>query len=116
MAAAVSKDPGTALRLHTREELGVDPAGLPSPAMAGVASLIAFSLGTLVPLLPYLLGLPNLAAALGITAAALVTGGMTVGQLTGRSVLRAGLRQLILGAVAVGITYPVGSLIGHHVG
>ena len=31
MAAAVSKDPGTALRVHTREELGIDPAELPSP-------------------------------------------------------------------------------------
>jgi hypothetical protein len=35
MAAAVSKDPGTALRVHTREELGVDPAELPSPLLAG---------------------------------------------------------------------------------
>jgi VIT1/CCC1 family predicted Fe2+/Mn2+ transporter len=35
MAAAVSKDPDTALRLHTREELGVDPDELPSPILAG---------------------------------------------------------------------------------
>src|SRR6202046_5158484 len=35
MAAAVSKDPDTALRVHTREELGVDPADLPSPLLAG---------------------------------------------------------------------------------
>jgi VIT1/CCC1 family predicted Fe2+/Mn2+ transporter len=115
MAAAVSKDPGTALRLHTREELGVDPAELPSAILAGGASLFAFSLGALVPLLPYLFGLPNLAAALGITAVALLTGGMIVGRLTGRPVLRSGLRQLALGAIAVGITFAVGSLIGHQV-
>ena len=59
MAAAVSKDPGTALRVHAREELGVDPADLPSPLLAGFASLCAFSLGALVPLLPYLVGLPR---------------------------------------------------------
>jgi VIT1/CCC1 family predicted Fe2+/Mn2+ transporter len=29
MAAAISADPGTALRIHTREELGVDPSELP---------------------------------------------------------------------------------------
>ena len=116
MAAAVSKDPDTALRLHTREELGLDPAELPSPVLAGVASLFAFSLGALVPLLPYLLGWPVLAASLGITAVALITGGMTVGRLTGRPVLRSGLRQLLLGAVAVAITFGVGSLIGHHAG
>jgi vacuolar iron transporter family protein len=115
MAAAVSKDPDTALRVHTREELGVDPAELPSAILAGVASLAAFSLGALVPLLPYLLGLPILAASLGITAVALVTGGMTVGRVTGRSMLRSGVRQLALGAVTVGITFAVGSLIGHHV-
>ena len=81
MAAAVSKDPGTALRVHTREELGVDPADLPSPLLAGFASLCAFSLGALVPLLPYLVGLPDLAATLVITAVALLTGGMVVGRL-----------------------------------
>jgi hypothetical protein len=58
MAAAVSADPGTALRIHTREELGVDPEELPSPLLAGTASLLAFSLGALVPLLPYLVGFP----------------------------------------------------------
>jgi VIT1/CCC1 family predicted Fe2+/Mn2+ transporter len=47
MAAAVSADPGTALRIHTREELGIDPDELPSPILAGVASLLAFSLGAL---------------------------------------------------------------------
>ena len=51
------RDPGTALRLHTREELGVDPDDLPSPVVAGGASLLAFSLGALLPLLPYLFGL-----------------------------------------------------------
>jgi hypothetical protein len=35
MAAAVSSDPDTALRAHTREELGVDPFELPSPLVAG---------------------------------------------------------------------------------
>jgi VIT1/CCC1 family predicted Fe2+/Mn2+ transporter len=38
---------------------------------------------------------------------------MIVGRLTGRPVVRSGLRQLAFGAVAVGITYIVGSLIGH---
>jgi vacuolar iron transporter family protein len=114
MATAVSQDPGTALRVHTREELGVDPDELPSPVLAGVASLIAFSLGALVPLLPYLVGLPYLLATLAITAVALVAGGMVVGRITGRPLVRAGLRQLALGALAVAVTYGVGSLIGSH--
>jgi vacuolar iron transporter family protein len=115
MAAAVSQDPDTALRVHTREELGVDPFELPSAVLAGLSSLVAFSLGALVPLLPYLAGLSSLAAALGITAVALLAGGMVVGRLTGRPWLRSGLRQLVLGAVAVAVTFAVGSLIGGHV-
>ena len=114
MATAVSQDPDTALRVHTREELGVDPNELPSPILAGVASLIAFSLGALIPLLPYLIGLNVLAATLIVTAVALVTGGLVVGRLTGRSMLLSGVRQLALGALAIGVTYGVGSLIGSH--
>jgi VIT1/CCC1 family predicted Fe2+/Mn2+ transporter len=114
MATAVSRDPGTALRMHTREELGVDPDDLPSPILAGVASLIAFSLGALVPLLPYLIGLSFLLATLVVTAVALVTGGMVVGRLTGRPLVRSGLRQLALGTLAIAVTFGVGSLIGSH--
>src|ERR1700689_2336729 len=116
MAAAVSADPDTALRVHTREELGVDPDELPSPLLAGGASLLAFSLGALVPLLPYLVGLPDLAATLVLTAVALIAGGMVVGRLTGRPVLRSGLRQVLLGGLAIGVTFAVGSLIGSHGG
>jgi VIT1/CCC1 family predicted Fe2+/Mn2+ transporter len=114
MAAAVSRDPDTALRVHTREELGVDPFELPSALVAGLSSLVAFSAGALIPLLPYLLGFSSLAAALIITAAALLIGGMVVGRLTGRPLIRSGLRQLALGGLAVGVTYLVGSAIGGH--
>src|SRR6202167_5885521 len=112
MAAAVQRDPETALRVHTRDELGVDPFELPSPVAAGISSLIAFSAGALTPLLPYLAALTVLGASLAVTAAALLAGGMVVGRLTGRPLLRSGLRQLALGAIAIGVTFAVGSLIG----
>jgi len=116
MAAAVSRDPDTALRVHTREELGVDPFELPSAVVAGVSSLVAFSAGALIPLLPYLAGLSLLSVSLGLAAVALLTGGMVVGQLTGRPLLRSGLRQLALGGVAIAVTFTVGRLIvGGHI-
>jgi len=40
---------------------------------------------------------------------------MIVGRLTGRSMLRSGLRQLALGALAIGVTFAVGYLIGSGV-
>jgi VIT1/CCC1 family predicted Fe2+/Mn2+ transporter len=112
MAEAVSRDPETALRVHTRDELGVDPEALPSPILAGVASLIAFSLGAVLPLLPYLVGYASLTLALAITAIALSGGGMVVGRLTGRPLLRSGARQLAFGAVAVAVTFAIGHLVG----
>jgi vacuolar iron transporter family protein len=114
MAAAVSADPETALRVHTRQELGVDPEELPSPLLAGVASLFAFSFGALVPLLPWLVGAPYLWVTLALTAVGLAALGTAVGRLTGRPVLRSGLRQLALGALAIAVTYGVGHLIGSH--
>ena len=112
MAAAVSQDPETALRVHTREELGVDHRELPSPVLAGAASLVAFSIGALLPLLPYLVGHGSLPGSLAITAVALVIGGGVVGRLTGRPLALSGARQLLLGAVAVAVTYGIGRLIG----
>ncbi len=112
MAAAVSKDPEMALRLHTRDELGLDAEDLPSAVTAGAASLVAFSIGALLPMIPYLFGFPGLLASMVITAAALVAGGVVVGRLTGRPMRRSGLRQLLLGAVAVVVTFLVGRLIG----
>jgi vacuolar iron transporter family protein len=112
MAAAVSRDPERALRVHTREELGVDWQELPSAVLAGCASLVAFSLGALVPLLPYLMGVSDLMVPLLVTAVALVVGGVVVGRLTGRSLLYSGLRQLALGAIAVAVTFGIGRLIG----
>ncbi|HJZ09807.1 MAG TPA: VIT1/CCC1 transporter family protein, partial [Trebonia sp.] len=98
MAAAVSRDPDTALQIHSRQELGVNPQELPSPLLAGVSSLFAFSAGAVVPLLPYLFGASSLALTLALTAVALTVGGMAVGRLTGRPVLWSGLRQLAFGA------------------
>jgi vacuolar iron transporter family protein len=114
MAAAVMADPDTALQVHTRQELGVDPQDLPSPLLAGVSSLFAFSAGAIVPLLPYLFGANVLWVTLVLTAVALSVLGMVVGNLTGRPVLRSGLRQLAFGALAIAVTYGVGHLIGSH--
>ncbi len=94
MAAAVSADPATALRFHTREELGVNADELPSPVLAGTASLAAFSLGALLPLLPYLVGVPDLLLAMAITAVALVVGGWSSAGSPAVPLLRSGLRQL----------------------
>lgn len=112
MAAAGSADPERALRIHTREELGVDSEDLPSPVLAGLASMSAFCVGALLPLLPYLLGAPALLLSLAISALALIVLGAVVGRLTGRPILFSATRQLALGSVTIAVTYLIGHLIG----
>jgi len=113
VAGQISEHPEQALTMHVREELGVDYEELPSPYTAAGASLVTFAVGALIPLLPYLAGLNSLVLALGLAAIAAFIGGGMVSRLTDRPFLRGALRQLILGAVAAGVTYGIGTLVGH---
>jgi vacuolar iron transporter family protein len=112
VAAQISRNPDHALTVHVREELGVDPHELPSPLLAAAASLVTFSVGALIPLLPYLAGADSLALALGCAALAAIIGGGAVARLTGRPFIFGAARQLLLGALAAGITYGIGYLVG----
>jgi VIT1/CCC1 family predicted Fe2+/Mn2+ transporter len=112
VATQLSAHPDSALDLHVREELGVDPGELPSPYTAAGASLVTFALGALIPLIPYLAGYDSLAAALVLAAVAAFTGGGLVARMTDRSFLRGALRQLLLGIFAAGVTYLVGRAVG----
>src|SRR5262249_60043921 len=49
VARQIGRSPEAALRVHVREELGVDHQELPSPLVAAGASLIAVAVGALLP-------------------------------------------------------------------
>jgi len=112
VARQLSLDPEQVWRVHAREELGVDPDDLPSPWVAAGSSFAAFTLGALVPLLPYLLGATTLLITVLLALLALFGAGALVSRFTDRSALYSGGRQLLLGAVAALLTYGVGSLVG----
>jgi vacuolar iron transporter family protein len=116
VAEQVSAHPDSALRVHVREELGVDYQDLPSPIAAGGASLLTFALGALIPLLPYLAGFASLPAALILAAVAAFAGGGLVSRITERPFLHGALRQLILAGAAAGLTFVIGTAVGHIVG
>ena len=111
-AAEISAHPDKALAIHAFEELGVNPAELPSPFVAAGASLGAFAVGAIIPLLPYALGFDALWAALILAALAAITGGGMVARLTARPFWRGALRQLLLGALAAGFTFLIGLAVG----
>jgi VIT1/CCC1 family predicted Fe2+/Mn2+ transporter len=112
VAWQVSSRPEEALRMHVREELGVDHNELPSPYVAAAASLITFAIGALIPLLPFLLNIDSLALAVGLAAVAAFIGGGLVSRITDRSFLHGALRQLLLAAAATAATYGIGSAVG----
>ncbi|MFU8871239.1 VIT1/CCC1 transporter family protein [Micromonospora sp. SL4-19] len=112
VADAVRDNPEEALRMHVREELGVDPDEQPSPWAAAISSFLCFSVGALVPLLTYLLGFTSLWLALGVGGVGLFVAGAIVARFTYRPWWSAGLRQLLLGGLAATATYFIGTLIG----
>jgi VIT1/CCC1 family predicted Fe2+/Mn2+ transporter len=111
VAAQLSRDPTQALAVHVREELGLDSEDLPSPLLAAASSFLCFAAGAILPVLPYLFGATVLLPALVVALIGLFACGALVSRVTNRSWWFSGLRQLILGAAAAGLTYAIGSLV-----
>jgi VIT1/CCC1 family predicted Fe2+/Mn2+ transporter len=116
VARQLSRDPEVALDVHVREELGIDPADLPSATLAAGSSFVAFAIGASMPVLPYLFGSTALWPALVLTLAGLFLCGAFVTRLTPRPWWYGGSRQVVVGAIAAGVTYLFGSLVGAGIG
>jgi len=116
VARQLSHDPDQALLIHAQEELGVDPNQLPSPWTAALSSLGSFSLGAVIPLLPYLFGAKQIVISAVLAVLALFLAGALASQVTNRSWLYSGTRQLALGILAAAVTFGVGALFHASVG
>jgi len=116
VARQMSADPERALEIHAREELGVDPSDLPSPLVAAGSSFAAFAVGALLPVLPYLLGATALWPAVLLALLGLFACGGAVARVTARSWWFSGLRQLVLGGAAAGVTFLLGAVFGTAIG
>ena len=116
VARQLSRDSENVWKVHAREELGFDPDTLPSPWTAAYSSFLAFSVGAFIPLLPYLLGAKSLVIAMVLAGLGLFAAGALVARFTRRAWWYSGLRQLLIGAAAAGVTYGLGHLVGTSVG
>ena len=114
MARRIIENPRTAIDTLAREELGLDPSQLGSPWMAAGSSFIAFIIGALVPVLPYLFtsGAAAFSGSALLSCVALFGVGALISIFTARGPLFSGLRMLAIGLVASLITYSVGWLLG----
>jgi VIT1/CCC1 family predicted Fe2+/Mn2+ transporter len=117
-AEHIFQDPEVALQTLVREELGLDEVGISSPWSAAGGSFLAFTVGAIIPVIPFLFGGGEfvLLVSFGMSMAALFLLGALVSLLTGRNMVFSGLRQVGIGAAAAIVTYMVGRLIGVNVG
>ena len=118
LADRILSNPETAIETLAREELGLDPSALVSPWGAALSSFLAFGIGAGLPIIPfiYLQGPAALSLSAGICGLALFTVGALISVFTGRSLVVSGLRMLGIGALAAGITFAIGRLLGVSIG
>jgi VIT1/CCC1 family predicted Fe2+/Mn2+ transporter len=118
IATRIMSDREVALDTLAREELGLNPDELGSPWSAAISSMVAFAVGALVVVLPYLVtgGTGAFVGAIVLALLALVAVGATIGVLNRRSPVRSALRQVVVGVLAAGFTFVVGRLIGVQAG
>jgi VIT1/CCC1 family predicted Fe2+/Mn2+ transporter len=119
LAARLIADQSAALDTLAREELGVDPQELGGSAWeAAISSFLLFAIGAIVPVLPFLFleGLGAVVLSVAMSALGLFGIGAAITLLTGRSVWYSGMRQVIVGLAAAGITFGIGRLIGVSLG
>lgn len=121
-AAAAARDvmssPESALAVHAREELGIDPHDLPSAWKAATLSLLFFLVGALAPVVPWYFSHGTAAVVasviIGVVMAAIV--GAIIGRFAERAMWWTSVRQVLILLLACGVTYAVGSLFGVTVG
>ena len=111
------------LRGRQVEPLAADSDDDPNEAIgtgwrAAISSFFFFATGALIPILPYLFGLQDLPAlfvAAALVGVALLLTGAIVGLLSGTSLGKRALRQLLIGYGAAAVTYVLGLIFGASV-
>ncbi|GCD89979.1 VIT family protein [Nocardioides sp. LS1] len=118
MQVAVELTEHDALRAHAEAELNIDPDDLTNPWHAAWASMLAFTVGALLPLLTITL-FPD-GSRVPVTVVAVLIALGIAGWISARMGYgpwsRAVVRNVGGGAFAMAVTYAIGALLGTHVG
>lgn len=111
----MAKDP---LEAHLRDELGQHDTTRARPMEAAISSFFAFSLGAVIPLaVAALAGDDGRGLAIAVaTLVGLLALGALAAHLGGANLARGSLRVGIGGAIALALTFGVGSLLGTATG
>ncbi|MCU1413318.1 MAG: hypothetical protein JWN80_658 [Microbacteriaceae bacterium] len=105
-----------ALAAHLSAELNIDQNDVVSPWRAAFASAVAFLAGGIVPLLVILLTPMSVRVPITfvVVIVALAGTGVLGARLGGGKPLRAAIRVVIGGALALAVTFTIGALLGTH--
>ena len=103
-----------ALGAHARDELGISDTLSARPVQAAFTSALTFSVGAALPLLAALVAPPTLILPVvaGVSLVVLTSLGALSARAGGAPILRASLRVVFWGALAMGLTAGVGKLFG----
>lgn len=103
-----------ALSAHLEVELGIDQHDLVNPWHAAISSAISFTIGALLPLLAILLPPPDWRVPVTFAAVllALAATGVISARVGGASAMRASVRLVVGGAIALLVTWLIGTLLG----
>ena len=115
LAKQIMADQSITLDTLAREELGVDPEELGGSAWeAAITSFFLFAFGAFIPLAPFIFLRGGGAAitSLVVSGLGMFVIGAAITLLTGKNALFAGLRQVLFGLAAAGITFTIGHVIG----
>jgi VIT1/CCC1 family predicted Fe2+/Mn2+ transporter len=115
LADRLMADKETALDTLVREELGIDPEELGGSVWtAAASSFFLFAAGAIVPVAPFFVrgGTTALLASVVASGLALLLIGAGTSLFTGRNLYFSGLRQLLIGLAAAGVTFGIGRLVG----
>ncbi|MDA8362229.1 MAG: VIT1/CCC1 transporter family protein [Gammaproteobacteria bacterium] len=114
VAQEMIRDHDHAIDALAREELGLNPDDLGSACGAAASSFAAFALGSVIPLVPFMLKLGSraLPVAAVLVAVALFSVGALLSLFTGRRAWRSGLRMVLIGGTAAAATFLIGKLLG----
>lgn len=107
-----------ALEAHADVEFGIDPDSLANPWHAAFASMLAFTVGALIPLLvvAFVPDAARVVATVATVAVALAAAGWISSRLGYSPRLPAIARNVGGGLLAMGVTYLIGTLAGVHLG
>ncbi|MDD4920991.1 MAG: VIT1/CCC1 transporter family protein [Bacteroidales bacterium] len=119
MANDIMQNKEHAHAVLVKEELGINPEELKGSAIeAALSSFFLFSIGAILPVLPFFFttGIPAILFSTLTSTLGLFVIGAAITLFTGKNMIWSGLRQVVFGLAAAALTFGIGHFIGGFLG